>query len=107
SHISAEHQTKDGVPALSLLYSHKGNTMKKIITAVLVAVATFTPFAVEAAPNPYSTVTGGLNIPGLTASQCIATDANKNLVSTGAACGTGSVTAVTGSGNISSSGGAT
>lgn len=81
--------------------------MKKIITAILVAVATFTPFAVEAAPNPFSTVTGGLNIPGLTASQCIATDANKNLVSTGAACGTGSVTAVTGSGNISSSGGAT
>jgi hypothetical protein len=48
-----------------------------------------------------------VSVASLTASQCIATDASKNLVSTGAPCGSGSgsVAAVTGSGNIASSGG--
>jgi len=51
----------------------------------------------------------GINVPGLTPSQCVTTDAADNLVSTGFACGSGSgtVTAVTGSGNILSSGGTT
>jgi hypothetical protein len=52
---------------------------------------------------------GDVFIKGLNASQCLATDANKKLISSGAACGGGGggVTAVTGSGNILSSGGST
>jgi hypothetical protein len=79
---------------------------RKTLAATVLVFATASAPAL-AVPPANSTVINTLNLSGNTASQCLATDASKTVVSSGAICGTGTVTAVTGSGNILSSGGTT
>jgi hypothetical protein len=79
---------------------------RKTLAATVLAFATASAPAL-AVPPANSTVVNTLNLSGNTASQCLATDSNKTVVSSGAVCGTGTVTSVTGSGNILSSGGTT
>lgn len=82
-------------------------TLKKATSALFALGLTLAATPVLAVPPANSTVVNTLNLSGNTASQCLATDASKTVVSTGAVCATGTVTAVTGSGNILSSGGTT
>ncbi len=79
----------------------QGSKFKKLCTSLITAALVGAMSSPAFAFAPFYTVIGNENIPGLTASQCVATDASKNLVSTGFACGSGSgtVTSVTGTAN--------
>lgn len=92
------------------MFNAQDRKIKKLgITLLCTSLALSSMMLPALAVPPDYTVLGNVNIPGLSASQCVSTDASMNLISTGFACGSGSgtVTAVTGSGNILSSGGTT
>lgn len=84
------------------------NIRRSAVVLLFTALSLSSTVAPALAIGAGDAVFNGINVPSLTPSQCVATDAANNLISTGFACGTGSgVTAVTGSGNVLSSGGTT
>jgi hypothetical protein len=63
--------------------------MKNILSVALASVLLLSPLMVEASPNPYTTNSGGLAIPGLTSGDCVQASTGGLLTTTGSACGSG------------------